>query len=167
MSLILKFGNQTAETYTKAELDDMFLNRVYPVGAVYISLTATNPHDLFGGTWEQIQGRFLLAVGANTANTTTAYGSMSASAINRSAGEQGGEVAHTLTTSEMPEHAHPIRYGSVGSSSGDTYASVRVPYNQAQARVGEDNQGMEAVGGGQAHNNMPPYLAVYMWRRTA
>ena len=167
MSLKLKSGNQIAETYTLAELDDMFLNKVYPVGAVYISLTATNPHDLFGGTWEQIQGRFLLACGNNTANTDNTYGSLNANVINRTAGEQGGEAVHTLTTSEMPSHAHPIRYGSVGSSSSDTYASVRVPYNQAQARVGEDDQGMQSAGGGQAHNNMPPYLAVYMWRRTA
>ena len=167
MSLKLKSGNQIVETYTKAELDDMFLNKVYPVGAVYISMTSTNPGTLFGGTWEQIQGRFLLASGSNTANTDNTYGSLNANVINRPVGEQGGEAVHTLTTSEMPSHAHPIRYGSVGSSSGDVYASVRVPYNQAQARVGEDNQGMEAVGGGQAHNNMPPYLAVYMWRRTA
>lgn len=167
MSLKFKSGNQIAETYTLAELDDMFLNKVYPVGAVYISLTATNPHNLFGGTWDQIQGRFLLASGSNTANTDNTYGSLNAGAINRTAGEQGGEVTHTLTTDEMPSHAHPIRYGSVGSSSGDTYASVRLPYNQAQARVGEDEQGMLSAGGGQAHNNIPPYLAVYMWRRTA
>jgi microcystin-dependent protein len=167
MSLKLKSGNQIAETYTLAELDDMFLNKVYPVGAVYISMTSTNPGTLFGGTWEQIQGRFLLAVGANTVNTDNTYGSLNANAINRPVGEQGGEVTHTLSVNEMPSHAHPIRYGSVGSSSGDVYASVRVPYNQAQARVGEDEQGMQSVGGGQAHNNVPPYIAVYMWRRTA
>ena len=167
MSLKFKSGNQTAETYTLAELDDMFLNKVYPVGAVYISMTSTNPGVLFGGSWEQIQGRFLLAVGANTANTNNTYGSLNANAINRPVSEQGGEVTHTLTTSEMPSHAHPIRYGSAGSSSGDVYASVRVPYNQAQARVGEDGQGMQSVGGGQSHNNMPPYIAVYMWRRIA
>ena len=167
MSLILKFGNQTAETYTKAELDDMFLNKVYPVGAVYISLNSTNPGTLFGGTWKQIKGRFLLAVGANTVNPDNPYGSLNANAINRPVGEQGGEVTHTLTTSEMPSHAHPIRYGSVGSSSGDAYASVRLPYNQAQARIGEDEQGMQNVGGGQSHNNMPPYYVVYMWQRTA
>ena len=167
MSLILKFGNQTAETYTKAELDDMFLNKVYPVGAVYISLNSTNPGTLFGGTWAKIEGRFLLASGSNTANTDNTYGTLGAGVINRPVGEQGGEATHTLTTSEMPSHAHPIRYGSVGSSSGDTYASVRVPYNQAQARIGEDEQGMLSAGGGQSHNNMPPYYVVYMWERTA
>ena len=167
MSLKFKSGNQIVETYTKAELDEIFLNREHPIGSLHISFSPTDPGTIYGGTWEQIKGRFLFAVGANTANTDNTYGSLNANAINRPVGEQGGEVTHTLTTSEMPSHAHPIRYGSVGSSSGDVYASVRLPYNQAQARVGEDKQGMQSVGGGQAHNNMPPYIAVYMWRRIA
>lgn len=151
---------------TKATIADI-VNYLYPVGAIYISTVSTSPATLFGGTWTQIKGRFLFATGYNTANTTTAYGSMSANAINRTAGEQGGEVSHKLSVSEMPAHAHPIRYGSWGSSGSDTYRTVRLPYNQSQARVGEDSQGMEEVGGDGYHNNMPPYLAVYMWKRTA
>ena len=169
-------GNEQQETYTKSKIDSLLsdkistsdvLSALYPIGSIYMSINSTNPHNLFGGTWKQIKGRFLFATGSNTANTTTAYGSMSASAINRSAGEQGGEVSHKLTTSEMPKHAHPIRYGSWGSSGSDTYRTVRLPYNQAQGRVGEDARGMEEVGGDGSHNNMPPYYVVYMWERTA
>lgn len=169
-------GSVQQETYTKAKIDallsqkaglDNIVDVMYPVGAVYISMSSTNPGTLFGGTWEQIKGRFLLAIGSNLANTVNNYGTMNAGVLNRTtAGERGGEVSHKLTTSEMPKHAHPIRYGSWGSSGSDTYRTVRLPYNQAQGRVGEDAQGMEEVGGDGSHNNMPPYVAVYMWRRT-
>ena len=169
-------GNEQQETYTKSKIDSLLsekisasvvLNALYPIGSIYMSTQSTSPHTLFGGTWKQIKGRFLFATGSNTANTNTAYGSMSANAINRIAGEQGGEVSHKLTTTEMPKHAHPIRYGSWGSSDSDTYRTVRLPYNHAQGRVGEDAQGMEEVGGDGSHNNMPPYYVVYMWERTA
>ena len=178
MAEIIKLvkGNNESETYTKSKVDSLLAGKagksdilewLYPVGSIYMSTQSTSPHTLFGGTWKQIKGRFLFATGSNTANTTSAYGSMSAYAINRSAGEQGGEISHKLTTSEMPKHTHSIRYGSVGSSASDTYATVRLPYNQAQSRVGEDGQGMEEVGGNSSHNNMPPYYVVYMWERTA
>jgi microcystin-dependent protein len=169
-------GNEQQETYTKSKVDSLLADKagksdilewLYPVGSIYMSTKSTSPHTLFGGTWAQIKGRFLFAAGSNTANTVTTYGSMSAGTINRSAGEQGGEVTHKLTTTEMPKHAHPIRYGSWGSSGSDTYRTVRLPYNQAQGRIGEDAQGMEEVGGDGAHNNMPPYYVVYMWKRTA
>lgn len=154
MAEIIKLvkGNNESETYTKSKIDSLLsakvntsdlLDAVYPVGAIYMSTKSTSPHTLFGGTWVQIKGRFLFAAGSNTVNTDTTYGSMSAGTINRSAGEQGGEVTHKLTTSEMPKHAHPIRYGSWGSSGSDTYRTVRLPYNQSQGRVGEDAQGME------------------------
>ena len=132
---------------------------VYPVGAIYMSVSSTSPASLFGGTWEQIQDRFLLAAGSSYA-----------------AGNTGGEAAHTLTELEIPRHTHALRantswgesealapwaqyFGSnilydVGASGGTItrsyYAEVAQP-----------------VGSGTAHNNMPPYLAVYVWKRTA
>lgn len=174
--IILKHGTTSQTVYTQSKVDTLLsqkatiadiVNYLYPVGAIYMSTQSTSPHTLFGGTWEQIKGRFLFAAGSNIKNTNTTYGSMSANTINRSAGELGGEVSHKLTTSEMPKHAHPIRYGSWGSSGSDTYRTVRLPYNQAQVKIGEDSQGMEEVGGDGAHNNMPPYYVVYMWKRTA
>lgn len=118
----------------------------YPVGAIYLSVTNVNPATLFGGTWEAIGGRFLL--GANSAYA---------------AGSTGGESAHKLTTSEMPRHNHTL--DNYNTSAGNTTAYMTV---QAQAKVGYNgNVQTLYTGGDGSHNNMPPYLAVYMWKRTA
>ena len=65
------------------------LDNVYPIGSIYMNVNSTNPGTLFGGTWEQIQGRFLLGMSSSYP-----------------AGSQGGEASHTLTTEEMPSHGH-------------------------------------------------------------
>lgn len=115
----------------------------YPVGAIYLSVTDANPAALFGGTWERIGGRFLL--GADTTYT---------------AGSTGGEAEHTLTADEMPRHNHDV--DNLNASGNAT------PFMTVQAQdkrgFGGNVQTMYA-GGGKAHNNMPPYLAVYMWVR--
>jgi hypothetical protein len=117
----------------------------YPVGAIYLSVTDANPASLFGGTWERIGGRFLLG-----ADSTYA------------AGSTGGESAHTLTVDEMPRHNHEI--DNLNSSGNAT------PFMTVQAQekkgYGGNVQTMYA-GGDKANNNLPPYLAVYMWKRTA
>ena len=128
------------------------LDKVYPIGAIYMSVNSTNPQNLFGGTWVQIKDRFLLAAG-------TTY----------KAGATGGEATHTLTNSEVPAHTHEM-YSSNGGGDGTwtpdegTYLvdSVSTVKKTWWARLG-----MNTAGGGAAHNNMPPYLAVYMWKRTA
>ena len=117
----------------------------YPVGAIYLSVTDVNPADLFGGTWERIGGRFLLG-----ANSTYA------------AGSTGGEAAHTLTADEMPRHNHEIDNLNA-SGSATPFMTVQT---QDKRGFGGNVQTMYA-GGGKAHNNMPPYLVVYMWKRTA
>lgn len=117
----------------------------YPVGAIYLSVTDVNPAALFGGTWERIGGRFLL--GADSTYT---------------AGSTGGEAAHTLTVDEMPRHNHEI--DNLNTSGNAT------PFMTVQAQdkkgYGGNVQTMYA-GGGKAHNNLPPYLAVYMWKRVS
>lgn len=116
----------------------------YPIGAIYLSVTNVNPAALFGGTWERIGGRFLLGADDNYA-----------------AGSTGGESAHKLTTSEMPRHNHTLDNYNV--SAGNTTAYMTV---QAQAKVGYNgNVQTLYTGGDGSHNNMPPYLAVYMWKR--
>lgn len=118
----------------------------YPIGAIYLSVTNVNPAALFGGTWERIGGRFLLGADDSYA-----------------AGSTGGESAHKLTTSEMPRHNHTLDNRNV--SAGNTTAYMTV---QAQAKVGYNgNVQTLHTGGDGSHNNMPPYLAVYMWKRTA
>lgn len=137
--------------YSRA-LSALILEAVYPVGSIYISVNSTSPQTLFGGTWEAIKGKFLLG-----------------SSSTHKAGSTGGEETHTLTTGEMPEHTHPMYSGNAGGDGEWTpdkgvylVDSVTQTKTTWWARLG-----MDYAGGGNAHNNMPPYLAVYMWKRTA
>lgn len=127
-----------------------------PIGSIYISVNSTNPSTYFGGTWVQIKDRFLLCCG----NTY-------------SAGSTGGEATHKLTTSEMPSHGHDLVYGSKTSTSGLVVSYVGSGYNSLSldnwswvASGVRQNIYARNEGGDQAHNNMPPYLAVYVWKRT-
>lgn len=125
------------------------LDNVYPVGSIYMSVNSTNPANLFGGTWEQIQGRFLFG-------------------MNRSypAGSTGGEITHALTIDEMPNHNHTIYYPNAGGPYGN--ANICYPEDSGTNMTWCAEMCKTApTGGGAAHNNMPPYLSVYIWKRTA
>ena len=146
----------------KPASDYLLKSEVYPVGSIYISLNSTNPSSIFGGTWEAIQGKFLLGAYGNTYQ----------------AGSTGGEATHTLTNSEMPKHNHKgVYYSSIDTKNSVTLnggtASYRVPWGSSSypgdygAGTGKTELITGNTGGGAAHNNMPPYLAVYMWKRTA
>lgn len=117
---------------------------VYPVGSVYVSVNSTSPATLFGGTWVQIKDKFLLSAGDTY-----------------KAGATGGEDTHVLTVDEMPRHNHSI---DNLNTSGSTTPYMTV---QAQEKKGYGgNVQTFFTGGGQAHNNMPPYIVVYIWKRT-
>lgn len=135
------------------------LDKTYPVGAVYISVNNTNPSILFGGTWEQLEGRFLLGAG----DLKDSNDNIIASYTN---GDTDGEVNHTLSVNEMPSHNHRVSSGWQSASGIDRlqFAQLSGGYNNNGTG---DVQFIESTGGGQAHNNMPPYIAVYMWKRTA
>lgn len=122
----------------------------YPVGAIYISTDATSPAELFGGTWEQIKDTFFLAAG----DTYTA-------------GSTGGEAEHTLTTTEMPYHSHTILLNSASSVSYDAwdYSYGASKANRSYYSQGPAEPIVGGAGGSGAHNNMPPYLSVYAWKR--
>lgn len=128
------------------------LLNVYPVGSIYMSVNSTSPASLFGGTWERVQDTFLLAAG-------TTY----------SAGDTGGEAEHTLTVDEIPEHEHTMTsyYDDANYNHGtipDDNGRYSLPYDAGNTTR---TQHTNMTGGGLAHNNMPPYLAVYVWKRTA
>ena len=123
------------------------LNKVYPVGAIYMSVNSTNPKTLFGGTWVQIKDRFLLAAG-------TTY----------KAGATGGEATHTLTVDEIPNHQHVLWYPNAG---GEQSAAIGYPEAGSKNTWYAEASKTGGAGGGTAHNNMPPYLTVYVWKRTA
>lgn len=124
------------------------LDKVYPVGSIYMSVNSTNPKTLFGGTWVQIKDRFLLAAG-------TTY----------KAGATGGEAAHTLTESEMPSHKHAVYYPNAGAA--DHSAPGNYPDGPSDSTYYAIGSYTSSAGGDKAHNNLPPYLSVYVWKRTA
>lgn len=124
------------------------LNTMYPIGAIYMSVVSTSPASLFGGTWSALGGRMLIGVDRTYTNGTT-----------------GGSATHTLTEAQMPAHTHDTPSQLVNASGHGTPAvtasgsSFGFGYGQAYPTTSK--------GSGSAHNNMPPYLAVYMWKRTA
>lgn len=125
-------------------------NLIYPVGSIYMSVNNTDPGTLFGGTWSAWgAGRVPVGVDTNDADFDTAE-------------ETGGEKAHTLTTTEIPSHSHGyLDYWSIQGGSGSSKA---VSYDTSEGLSG---QGTATAGGGQAHNNLQPYITCYMWKRTA
>ena len=147
------------------------LKQVYPIGSVYVSVGTTSPATLFGGTWTKIQDKFLLSSGTKTLGAT------------------GGEESHTLTTSEIPSHTHSVSgtassagshrhamgehfsSGSGGSKTGYVKSSDRkitsLNTESAGAHTHSVTGTAQSTGGGNAHNNMPPYLVVNVWKRTA
>lgn len=132
------------------------LNSVYPVGSVYMSFTSTNPSKLFGGTWKSIEGQFLIGVGKHTDdnNETWEFGLRQAY----------GEFNHVLTVAQIPSHRHNMSPPDPGSGGGAAWEATGRWINSTTAGL---NSYTDYTGGGQGHNNMPPYLAVYMWERTA
>ena len=158
-------GSMSKAIQFKKNGENIYPCPYYPIGAVYISVDSTNPGNIFGGTWEQIKGRFLLGVGQPSANSDNAWGTIGSTNYNSSAGTTGGQSVHTLTISEMPNHDHNILcgYGDIGSPSMSTDA-LRYQYWGGNNR-GWHNFLVQSKGDNVAHNNMPPYFAVYMWRR--
>lgn len=150
----------------------------WPVGSVYIAVDNTSPATRFGGTWAAIgAGRVLVGFNAADADFDTAE-------------KTGGAKTHALTTAEMPSHthtqdahthlqnahAHVQRVNSVatGGLSGYTAdTSTNTPaasgYSTADATAVNQNTTAtnQSTGGGGAHNNVQPYLVVFMWKRTA
>lgn len=131
------------------------INLIYPVGSIYISVNSTSPSTLFGGTWVQIQDTFLLSAGSTYAGGST-----------------GGEAQHQLTVAEMPSHTHDYYFDA--NSNIDWYiglVSGSVDSDHSAIASGPTGRGytlkIRNAGGDTAHNNMPPYLTVYMWKRTA
>lgn len=118
------------------------VTKLYPVGSIYLSVNNVDPSTIFGGTWVQLKDRFLLGAG----DTYTA-------------GTTGGEAEHTLTARELPAGVLGIRETNPdflkelnGMSAGTGFGWL-----------GRNNNGAPV----EPITNMPPYLTVYMWQRTA
>lgn len=141
---------------TKAYVDSAISTAVgaakqalYPIGSYYINETdGTNPGTLLGfGTWSAVANRTIVGKGSGTFAT---------------AGTTGGSETHTLTIGEMPAHTHGQK---VTANTGPNGRKDFV----AEGPSTEYDQGVQtySAGGGGAHNNMPPFIVAYVWKRTA
>lgn len=133
---------------------DVFPNfsLIYPIGSIYLSAISTNPQILFGfGEWEQIKDCFLLSAG-------DIY----------SGGSAGGEAEHILTVNEMPKHTHRFKT-DINSPDYNVTWPEWTEYTTGWAQESNETESPASQvtynGGDQPHNNMPPYLTVYMWKR--
>lgn len=151
------------------------IDYIYPIGSIYLSVNSTSPATLFGGSWTQLKDRFLLGAGSTY-----------------SSGATGGAATHKLSVAEMPNHAHDTPFFNNMTNNGEMKSDFigvfgkGVTASQALKDTGQTStmemwwinqtntaEGNEwayltsAKGSGSAHNNMPPYLVVYMWKRTA
>ena len=127
------------------------LTKVWPVGSIYMSTNSTSPASMFGGVWGRIEDRFLLCAGSS-------FG----------AGATGGEREVVLTVDQIPAHSHiqndQTEYNIGPSDSVNRYTSNTLKTGQRYVNTGSCET--NPAGGGRAHNNMPPYIAVYVWKRT-
>lgn len=137
------------DAITKAQLLDM----VYPVGSLYLTVSTMPPGGLFGGSWE-LWGQGRTIVGVNTSDTDF-------SAVEKT----GGEKTHKLTQNEMPAHSHLLTGGVSNSGSSST---INLSGNGYGSAVQQLTYGAAvSTGGDEAHNNMPPYITCFIWKRTA
>ncbi len=137
---------------TKAKLEELIANGKigcpYGIGDILQTTNATSPTARWAGTtWAAIQNKFLVGVGSDYA-----------------VGATGGEATHTLTVAEMPSHRHVQSYYMNYLNSGSAAVAVM---SGGTAGDTPSYQNTQYTGDGAAHNNLPPYYAVYMWRRTA
>ena len=136
----------------------MILNHVYPVGSYYeTSDEDFDPNDSFVGEWSlEESGRVHVSAG-----------------VGYNIGKKGGEATHTLTQTEMPSHthtqeahAHKLHMWSDAAASG---SKVNVPASTSPLSKASFTDSLapkiNSTGGGQAHNNMPPYITVNRWHR--
>lgn len=147
----LKISNDLQNVIKK-----IVLNTYYPVGKIYITVGNENPNETIGGTWIKFGvGRCLVGVDTSQKEFNIVE-------------KIGGEKTHKLTIEEMPNHNHKLSrfYNQIGFS---------MPFNDPVTGWGLKNDDVNGVndimttysGGGQSHNNLQPYITVYMWKRTA
>ena len=162
-SKTITFSNKTltteANTITSGGNTVCSLQQVYPVGSIYINASvSTNPGTLLGfGTWTAFgAGRVPIGINDSDSDFDTAE-------------ETGGSKTHTLTEAELPSHYHLSGYGRddtprYGTTTGES--NVRID-NDGNAFFSTSAAHTSSVGNGTAHNNLQPYIVVYMWKRTA
>lgn len=182
---VLNFGIPKGETGAVENITDSLLSMVYPVGSIYMSVNSTSPASFLGGTWQRIQDRFLLAAGS-----TYTAGATGGSATHTPSGTVGGTA---LTEAQLPEISGSLDAPLVVYQSSDsltfgfnnasgvfnisaTGVSAYSPYATRAETSNNVNRASLSFGAGESHTHtftgsagdtMPPYIAVYIWQRTA
>lgn len=145
-------GHDSARLKDGVSLSDLMLS-MYPVGAIYISVSSISPATLFGGTWSAFGvGRTL--VGYNSGDTD----------FNISE-KTGGSKTVSLTVANMPKEFPTPKLAS--SSNSGSYSTQQFAIGRESGTIYENMNPFKVEGGGAAHNNLQPYVTVYMWKRTA
>lgn len=127
---------------------------IYPVDSVFLSFDGTNPGERFGGSWVLVsKGRMLLGVDPDTPAFADS-------------GLSGGEATHTLTIDEIPSHTHTITANTVHQLDNGPMA-FNTATDSDPTHKANDDVTLGYTGGGEPHNNMPPWTSVYCWRRVA
>ena len=132
------------------------VERDHPVGSLYFSENATSPAELYGGTWERIEGKFIM--GASDSYP---------------AGSTGGEAKHTLTKSELSRIREQLTgLTAYNANVVGTDKVLSLVEENTRSNVQPSNSAKYAtltmsLGDSQPHNNIPPYYSVYIWRRVA
>lgn len=166
------FGQDANQKDTLTILGDIvapiFLSKIFPIGAVYITYGNTNPGTFLGGTWERFgQGRTLVGEGTGYDGST----SMSFDTYT-----VGGEYRHKLTIDELPSHAHKPHDWDVITAQGGNTGFYNMTYLGDNNRTGvfnpfihdyDKNRYGSYVGNNEPHYNVPPYVVTYFWRRIA
>ena len=137
---------------------------VYPPGSIYCSTNSTDPAEIWGGSWERFaQGRALIGVDENDTDFEKAK-------------LLGGEKTHLLTINEIPSHGNHTYSGNVNLGKGNFAAYLK---SATMTAYGSTGRGWDLhtndeiaptgrnLGGGASHNNLSPYVTVYIWRRLA
>lgn len=180
---------------SSAQFRSQILLAAYPVGAVYISTSSTSPATLFGGTWERLRDCFLLGAGSSYAAGSTggeASHVLTASEMPAHAHTTPAHTHtvpahnHTATCASGGAHVHKIHRWlaaaagtarwviqgtddkTVDTVSGGAHThNITIANKAAFATQSSGSGDTSSAGSGSAHNNMPPYTTVYMWKRTA
>ena len=163
---------------------------IYPVGSIYMSVNNVNPSTVFGGTWQQIKDKFLLACGDTYNNGATGGSATNTLEVSQlpshyhNFDKAMGANQTLLNTGMIPKHAHRYKthlaLTEIGYQTGSTTLNVctgeqtietseigSTDAYHSHSSLGYETAGTATTGNGAAINNMPPYLAVNVWVRTA
>lgn len=139
---------------TNVSITPLDIYNFYPVGSIYLSVVNINPSTYFGGVWERFgEGKCLVGVDSTQSEFETVL-------------KTGGVKTVTLNTNQIPSHNHGAgKYDGQWINNG----GMSIGSGTQAVIINNENHGYRIAtsdtGGNQAHENMPPYITVYMWKR--